>query len=116
MGVRMSSGPQRASRPYQDVLVLSSAHGRGHSAIYLECPPANGAATTWVLVTLSAMATAKQDARKILDSLPEEASLEDIQYHLYVLQRIHHGREDVEAGRVVTQDEVEQRLARWLDE
>jgi predicted transcriptional regulator len=47
------------------------------------------------------MATAKQDARKILENLPDEASLEDIQYHLYVLQRIERGREDIEAGRVV---------------
>ena len=62
------------------------------------------------------MATAKQDARKILDGLPEEASLEDIQYHLYVLQRVRRGREDVEAGRVVSQDEIDKRLARWLDE
>lgn len=62
-----------------------------------------------------AMATAKQDVRKILDSLPEEASLEDIQYHLYVLQRIERGRQDVEAGRIVPQDEVERRLAKWLD-
>jgi hypothetical protein len=28
------------------------------------------------------MATAKQDARKVLDGLPEEASLEDDQFHL----------------------------------
>jgi len=62
------------------------------------------------------MATAKHDARKILDGLPEEASLEDIQYHLYVLQRIERGREDVAAGRIVSQDEVEQRLAKWLAE
>lgn len=62
------------------------------------------------------MATAKQDARRVLDNLPEEASLEDIQYHLYVLQRIERGREDVGAARVLPQDEVEQRLARWLDE
>lgn len=62
------------------------------------------------------MATAKHDARKILDGLPEEASLEDIQYHLYVLQRIERGREDVAAGRTISQDEVEQRLAKWLDE
>lgn len=62
------------------------------------------------------MATAKHDARKILDGLPEEASLEDIQYHLYVLQRIERGREDVAAGRIVSQDEVEQRLAKLLDE
>jgi predicted transcriptional regulator len=62
------------------------------------------------------MATAKQDARKVLEKLPDEASLEDIQYHLYVLQRIERGREDAEAGRVVSQGEVERRLARWLDE
>jgi predicted transcriptional regulator len=62
------------------------------------------------------MATAKHDARKILDGLPEEASLEDIQYHLYVLQRIERGREDVASGLIVPQDEVEQRLTKWLDE
>ncbi len=47
---------------------------------------------------------------------PEDASLEDIQYHLYVLQRIERGREDVAVGRIASQDEVEQRLAKWLDE
>ncbi len=62
------------------------------------------------------MATAKQDARRVLEGLPEESSLEDIQYHLYVLQRIERGREDVESGRVVPQDEVERRMAKWLDE
>jgi len=41
--------------------------------------------------------------------------LTDWQYHLYVLQRIERGREDVKEGRVLSQDEVEQRLARWLD-
>lgn len=56
------------------------------------------------------MATAKEDAKKILDGLPEEASLEDIQYHLYVLGRIQRGREDVAAGRFVSQDEIERRL------
>jgi predicted transcriptional regulator len=61
-----------------------------------------------------AMATAKRDVRKILDALPEEASLEDIQYHLYVIQHVERGREDVEAGRVVPQNEVEQRLSRLL--
>lgn len=66
-------------------------------------------------VSSYAMVNAKQDVRRVLDGLPEEASLEDIQYHLYVLQRIERGREDVEAGRVLPRGEVEQRLARWLD-
>lgn len=39
-----------------------------------------------------------------------------LQYHLYVLQRIQRGREDAQTGRLVPQDQVEQRLARWLDE
>lgn len=60
------------------------------------------------------MASAKQDVQKVLDTLPEEASLEDIQYHLYVLQRIQRGREDIAAGRVIPQDEIERRMARWL--
>jgi len=61
------------------------------------------------------MATAKQEVRKVLEALPEEASLEDIQYHLYVLQRIERGRRDVEEGRVMSQDEVERRMSRWLE-
>lgn len=66
--------------------------------------------------TLVAMTTAKQDAQKVLSGLPEDASLEDIQYHLYVLQRIARGREDIAAGRTVPQDEFERRLQHWLDE
>lgn len=62
------------------------------------------------------MATAKQDVLKLLDRLPEDARLEDIQYHLYVLQRVHRGREDVEASRVVPHAEVERRMAEWLGE
>lgn len=61
------------------------------------------------------MPSAKQEVLKLLDTLPEEASLEDIQYHLYVLQCIGRGREDVEAGRTLSQEEVEQRMSRWLD-
>ena len=56
------------------------------------------------------MATAKQQVQTVLDSLPEETSLEDIQYHLYVLQRIERGRADVRAGRVIPREEVERRM------
>lgn len=57
--------------------------------------------------------TAKQEAQKILDALPDDASLEQIQYHLYVVQRIEAGLRDAEAGRILTQDEVERRMAAW---
>ena len=60
------------------------------------------------------MSTAKQLAREVLDGLPDDCSLEDIQYHLSVRQMIEQGREDVREGRYHTQDEIERDLAQWL--
>lgn len=42
------------------------------------------------------MNAAKKEVMRILEGLPEDASLEDIQYHIYVRQKIEHGPEDVE--------------------
>jgi len=60
------------------------------------------------------METAKEQVRQLLSALPEDATLEDIQYHIYVRQKIEQGLADVEAGRVVSHAEVQQRLAKWL--
>ena len=60
------------------------------------------------------METAKGQVEEILEMLPEDASLEDIQYHIYVRQKIQQGLDDVEAGRVVSHEEVQRRLAKWL--
>jgi hypothetical protein len=60
------------------------------------------------------MKTAKQEVRDILERLPDDASLEDIQYHIYVCQKVAKGESDVENGRTLSQAEVENRLARWL--
>jgi predicted transcriptional regulator len=60
------------------------------------------------------METAKDQVQQILGMLPEDASLEDIQYHIYVRQKIEQGHADVEAGRVISHAEVQQRLAKWL--
>jgi len=61
------------------------------------------------------VASAKQTAIEMIQRLPDEASLEDIQYHLYVLQKIERGLDDAAAGRVISQEEVEKRLEKWLD-
>ena len=50
----------------------------------------------------------------MIHRLPDDASLEDIQYHLYVLQKVQHGLKDGEAGRVVSQEEMEKRFQKWL--
>jgi len=61
------------------------------------------------------MASPKQVARQILDSLPDDCSLEEIQYRLYVRQMVEEGREDVRQGHVVSQEEIERDLEQWLE-
>src|SRR5215831_18733506 len=46
---------------------------------------------------------AKEEVRSMLDSLPEDCSLDDIQYHLYVLEKIRLGLVCADAGGFVTQ-------------
>jgi len=55
------------------------------------------------------MLTAKQEVMELLKDLPDTSTLEEIQYHLYVRQKIQRGIKDVEEGRVYTQEEVEKR-------
>ena len=59
------------------------------------------------------METAKEQVQEILRMLPEDASLEDIQYHIYVRQKIQQGLDDADAGRVISHAEVQRRLAKW---
>ena len=56
------------------------------------------------------MSTAKEEVEALLDKLPDDCSLEDIQYHLYVLEKVRHGLDVAETQGTVTQAEVEERL------
>ena len=47
---------------------------------------------------------------------PDDATFEDIQYHIYVREKIERGLKDVQEGRVLTQEEAERRLSKWLGE
>jgi len=58
--------------------------------------------------------TAKDEVRALLEKLPDDVSLNDIQYHIYVRQKIEHGLEAIQKGNVISQQEIEKRMARWL--
>ena len=60
------------------------------------------------------MKTAKEEVKKILDTLPDDSSFEDIQYHIYVRSKIEQGLKDIEEGSVLSQEEVERKMAKWL--
>jgi len=59
------------------------------------------------------MDTAKDEVQSLLQKLPDDCTLEDVQYHLYVLGKIRRGIERAEREGAVSQDEVERRLAKW---
>jgi predicted transcriptional regulator len=57
---------------------------------------------------------AKAAVRDLLRRLPDDCTLEDIQYHLYVLQAVDEGRAEAAAGLTVSHDEVVRELkAKW---
>jgi len=58
--------------------------------------------------------TIKQKACEVISRMPEESTFEDIQYHLYVLECIERGERDIEDGKTLPHEQVENRLAKWL--
>ena len=58
--------------------------------------------------------TPKQAARRIIDALPEDATLGDIAYAMYVRAKIERGLRDAEAGPLLDHAEVMREIDEWL--
>ncbi len=60
------------------------------------------------------MAETKDKVRDLLDRLPDDCSVDDVLYHLYVLQKVEQGLADVAAGRVIPHQQVaEEMRLKW---
>jgi hypothetical protein len=62
------------------------------------------------------MGNAKQQVESLLHKLPDNCSLEDIQYHLHVLDKVRRGVDDARQQGAVSQEDAEKRLSQWLSE
>ena len=60
------------------------------------------------------MSTAKEEVESLLHKLPDSCSIEDIQYHLYVIEKVRHGLDVADRQGAITQEEAEERLGEWL--
>ena len=54
----------------------------------------------------------KQEAHRLVDQLPTDASWDDLMYEVYVRQAVDAGLADAEAGRTMTQEEAVAKLRR----
>ena len=60
------------------------------------------------------MNTVREEVSSLIDRLPPDASMEDVQYHLYVIDKVRSGLESIEQKGGLSQEEVEERLSKWL--
>lgn len=59
--------------------------------------------------------TTKEKVQDVLDRLPDDCSLDEVLYHIYVLQSVERGLADVDAGRTIPHAQVGDELRRkWV--
>ena len=57
--------------------------------------------------------TNKDMAKQVIESLPENSSLDDIIHALYVKAKLERGEAEIEGGRGVSNEAARQRLRKW---
>ncbi len=60
------------------------------------------------------MDNAKAEVAALLTTLPDDSSLEDIQYHLFVLEKVKRGLERADSEGSISHQDAKARLAKWL--
>jgi predicted transcriptional regulator len=60
------------------------------------------------------MTETKKEIQAAIASLPDNCTLEDAQYRLYVIQKVRNGLDAVDRGQGIPHDEVVKRLGTWL--
>ena len=56
---------------------------------------------------------AKQEAINIIDRMPDDSDMDEIMYHLHVLDKIRKGQEAVEQGKTITSEEFQREIDSW---
>lgn len=59
------------------------------------------------------MQTIKQKALDAINSLPDTATLEDIMYSLYVIDKIKNGLDAIDKGNTVSLDALNKEMQSW---
>ena len=59
------------------------------------------------------METLKQEAIKAISKLPEIASIDDIMYELYVVDKVKKGREAAQSGNAISVEDLKKEMQTW---
>ncbi|MBM2814149.1 MAG: hypothetical protein HW421_911 [Ignavibacteria bacterium] len=56
----------------------------------------------------------KEQVTEAINQMPEQFEIDEIVERLIFLDKVEQGLDDIRNGKVFTQDEVEQKLGKWL--
>ncbi|TET88734.1 MAG: hypothetical protein E3J46_04490 [Desulfobacteraceae bacterium] len=59
------------------------------------------------------METLKEEALNVISRMPDSASIDDIMYRLYVIDKVRKGREAVQDGDIVSVEELKREIESW---
>jgi len=59
------------------------------------------------------METLKNELIKAIANLPEDSTIDDLMYRLYVINKIKKGQEAVIEGKIKTLDELKKEVLKW---
>jgi predicted transcriptional regulator len=57
----------------------------------------------------------KQQILKVIEELPDDAGIEDALDRLYLLYKVERGLRQADRGEFISQEEVRERMAKWLE-
>ena len=66
-----------------------------------------------VILGVIYMQTLKQEVIKAISTLPENVTIEDIMYRLYVIEKVRKGKKAVKEGRTISVDELKREMKKW---
>jgi hypothetical protein len=56
----------------------------------------------------------KRQIREMLEQLPDDCTVEDVQYQLYLIEKINRSEKALQHDGGISHDEVKRRVASWL--
>lgn len=59
------------------------------------------------------MDTLKRDIMDAIKKMPDSATIDDIMYRLYVIDKVRKGRQAVERGEIITVEDLKKEMETW---
>ena len=58
--------------------------------------------------------TVKDVVRQVIDTLPDESTIDDIIHALYINAKFNHGESEIREGKGIPHEEAKKKLQKWV--